>query len=315
MKMLKKMQKVKEDKENREKIVDRPPPFAPYPELEPCLPIPASAPIPSAPPLPDVSPLSISSCPVDVKLEDPEVVRYQEAMKILAMYNIIFVLDDSGSMEGELWEEMLEAVDSVAKVANEYDDDGVDIHFLNSSKSFNLEKGSRVASEIQKRGISPRGGTPIGAKLDSIFKDYMEFYRIHTAAQRRGEKSVLKPINVIVVTDGRPSDESKVDQAIVSICQFFKDQKTSVSEHIGVQFFQIGKDKDAAKYLKGLDDNLKEKYHIPDIVDAVIYDPKDSSSLKDKFWNILLGGINQEVDNEKEKTVKKKGFWSAVFGY
>lgn len=47
-------------------------------------------------------------------------------------YDTVFLVDDSGSMAGALWREAGKALSDVARVAAHYDDDGIDIHFLNS---------------------------------------------------------------------------------------------------------------------------------------------------------------------------------------
>lgn len=46
----------------------------------------------------------------------------------------MFLVDDSGSMAGSLWREAGKALADVARVAAQYDDDGIDIHFLNSKE-------------------------------------------------------------------------------------------------------------------------------------------------------------------------------------
>src|SRR5207253_6109593 len=56
--------------------------------------------------------------------------RLEQILQILAKYNIVFVIDDSGSMEIEengstRWDQALEALQIIVPMASKYDDDGV----------------------------------------------------------------------------------------------------------------------------------------------------------------------------------------------
>ncbi|CAH6419354.1 Hypothetical protein HVR_LOCUS559 [uncultured virus] len=247
--------------------------------------------------------------------------KYQQMLKILAQYNILTILDDSGSMDLDgisrnvsRWIEALEAIDMVLRLATQYDDDGVDVFFLNSEHEFNIGRNDKILDKIKEKGIGPRGGTPLGAKLQSIFTNFKNLY---TTLKSRGILNTLKPINVIVITDGQPSDEDKVLRSIVDICQFFEDQSANVTEYVGIQLFQVGKDEGARDYLQDLDDNIKNKCKlrsgrcVPDIVDSTCYNPKDPVPLKFTITKVLLGGINTSMDNDTSHEIQAKQQGSA----
>jgi hypothetical protein len=61
-------------------------------------------------------------------------------------YDTIFLVDDSGSMAGALWNEAGKALAGVARVASQYDDDGIDIYFLNSRDFARKVTVSRTSS-------------------------------------------------------------------------------------------------------------------------------------------------------------------------
>lgn len=47
-------------------------------------------------------------------------------------YDTVFLIDDSGSMEGSRWAEAGRTLEEVARLAAKYDPNGIDIHFLNA---------------------------------------------------------------------------------------------------------------------------------------------------------------------------------------
>ena len=256
-----------------------------------------------------------------------EVDKYKEMLQILAMYNILVVLDDSGSMElsginnnVSRWSEALEAIDLVLKYATQYDKDGVDVFFLNAPCQFNIQQNDKILDKIRENKIFPRGGTPLGAKLQSIFNDFKDLYSHN---KKRDTLSTLKPINVIVITDGEPSDKDALLNSIVNICQFFEDERRNVTEYVGVQFFQVGNDKSATEYLRMLDDDIKDKCRlrsgrpVPDIVDSTCFNPVDPLPLKFIITKVLLGGINASLDNDRSHETRARAqgsSWGSFIG-
>ena len=62
---------------------------------------------------------------------------------------------------------------------------------------------------------------------------------------------------------------------------------------VGIQFFQIGNDHKAAKYLQELDDDLKGR-GVRDIVDTTQYVGSDLTVLR--IVKVCLGGVNKRLD-------------------
>lgn len=48
----------------------------------------------------------------------------------LSSFDTVFLIDDSGSMTGRSWRETEEALETIVPICVQYDDDGIDIHFL-----------------------------------------------------------------------------------------------------------------------------------------------------------------------------------------
>ncbi|KAK0453074.1 hypothetical protein EV421DRAFT_647874 [Armillaria borealis] len=53
---------------------------------------------------------------------------------MLRKFDTVIVLDDSSSMLGPSWIEATEALSNLADMAGRYDEDGIDIYFLNDPK-------------------------------------------------------------------------------------------------------------------------------------------------------------------------------------
>ena len=82
---------------------------------------------------------------------------------------VLTPVDDSASMAGERWEEAKASLKGVADIAAQYDDDGIDIYFLNSKRvGTELRVSQPEALLIQNsadveelfEGLVPKGATP-----------------------------------------------------------------------------------------------------------------------------------------------------------
>jgi len=106
------------------------------------------------------------------------------------------------------------------------------------------------------------GQTPIGAKLRQILNHYIP--KVEDPSLRG------KPISILVITDGVPSEPFgnmssrnrltpiSADDPKSVIIEFARrlDAKNVPLRQLGIQFVQIGDDPDATEALKELDDDL-----------------------------------------------------------
>ncbi|KAG8696563.1 hypothetical protein FRC08_007070 [Ceratobasidium sp. 394] len=58
----------------------------------------------------------------------------EDPLEMLRRYKTVMIVDDSSSMEGESWAEARDALAGLADAAAKYDQDGIDVHFLNDSR-------------------------------------------------------------------------------------------------------------------------------------------------------------------------------------
>lgn len=181
----------------------------------------------------------------------------------LTDFDTVFLIDDSGSMRGKLWKEVEAALQVIVPICTARDLDGVDFYFLNNEddKRFRNVTNPDVVAQIFQ-SVRPHALTPTGQRLNDIMRPYLNALQ---TSQAKGA-GLPKPLNIIVITDGRPSD--KPEDYIVQAARML-DALDAPAWQIGIQFFQVGGDQDAAKSLIELDDGLKDRYGIRDMVDTV----------------------------------------------
>ena len=206
---------------------------------------------------------------------DSEGHSFEDPFSVLEGYDTVFLIDDSPSMRGEKWELVQKILDYSIVMAARYDPDGIDIHFMNNIKANqNSIKDSKFATTLH-HGIELRGNTPT---LDRLSRHLGGYYQRFKAADFSTD---FKGYNLIVLTDGEPnpeeedeSDMSDQDDArnhkpafklirkrIVEMAKKL-DKVDAERKQVGIQFCQIGNDKDATEFFQYLDDRIKGKNNL-----------------------------------------------------
>ena len=227
------------------------------------------------------------------------VTELEKRLQILSQYDIMIILDDSGSMSlngahqnTSRWDEAIEACELILDLATKYDTNGIEVYFLNDFNELLITAGQSISNEVSSKNISPNGGTPLGAKLESIFNRYLPIIK-----QNRTNNITQKPFNIIVITDGAPSDKATVKKSIGNLCRELQKMGIQPNEMFGIQFFQVGLDSGATTFLRELDDDLSREEGIPDIVDCTHQDPNNHMPLKVIIEKALLGAVVSQIDN------------------
>ncbi|WVQ79243.1 hypothetical protein IAT38_001339 [Cryptococcus sp. DSM 104549] len=220
----------------------------------------------------------------------------EDPLEMLRDYDTVFLVDDSFSMKGERWDRARQAIMEVAEIAARYDDDGIDLYFLNNRRvGTDLRTTAQVAETF--KGVEPRGVTPTGTRLEAILRDYMaRLERSQATSPRLSGPAVehedpVKPMNLIVITDGSPTDDP--ESVIIAIARRLDKGDFPLSQ-VGIQFLQIGDDPEAREALQELDDGLSGEHGVRDMVDTVPYSGEEMSSAL--IIKTLLGGINRRLD-------------------
>jgi uncharacterized protein YegL len=201
-------------------------------------------------------------------LEDTDDDQYA----FLRSFDTVFLIDDSGSMAGRSWRETGKALETITPICTQRDADGIDIYFLNHPDS-SIYKNVTLASTVIEifQTVRPNKSTPTGQRLNKILKPYLQRYEKNP--------ETTKPINIIVITDGEPTDD--VESPIIAAAKKL-DKLDAPPWQVGIQFFQVGKEPGAREHLKQLDDGLRElsgQDELRDIVDTVPFTGDDNAEL------------------------------------
>lgn len=218
-----------------------------------------------------------------------------DAYAFLAEFDTIFLIDDSGSMAGSRWRQTADALMTVTPICTAHDRDGVDIYFINQPE---LASHSNVtsASAVQEifNTVRPGGSTLTGMRIAKILNLHFEEYERAPAS--------TKPINIICITDGEPSDD--VERVIIRAAQKL-DKLDAPAWQVGIQFFQVGNDVKATEHLKQLDDELAElsgDRDLRDIVDTVPFTNAEGARLSgDGILKVVLGAVTRRLDRRSKE--------------
>ncbi|KAJ5458544.1 hypothetical protein N7475_009932 [Penicillium sp. IBT 31633x] len=260
-----------------------------------------------------------------IKISTPEDqdLESDSQYSFLRDFDTIFLVDDSSSMQGNLWKEAEEAIAAIAPICTKYDSDGIDIYFLNHrprlrsnhnsnnrpARSQSMPKGYHNITTAQQvneifAAVQPRGGTQVGHRLHDILDPYMRRVQAMQQAKVSGRISkadFVKPINIITITDGVFTDDA--EGVIIKTAKMLDGPCDAIPWQVGIQFFQIGDDEGARRELEGLDDYLGERCrdsNMRDIVDTVSWKNRDGDRLVgDGILKIVLGAVNKRLDRRR----------------
>lgn len=218
----------------------------------------------------------------------------------LSSFDTVFLIDDSGSMAGRSWRETRQALQTITPICTAHDEDGIDIYFLNAADQpfyHNVTHPSTVVEIFSS--VRPQGATPTGQRLNLILKNYLRKY---TAAP-----DATKPLNIIVITDGEPSDD--VESPIIAAAKKL-DKLDAAAWQVGIQFFQVGREPGAREHLKQLDDGLAELAgddDLRDMVDTVPFQGEEEGSelTGEGILKVVLGAVNRRLDRKRSKELHR----------
>lgn len=230
----------------------------------------------------------------------------------LYSFDTVFVIDDSGSMAGSRWTEVSRVLEAITPICTTHDADGIDVYFLNHrnpatalappGKAAGGYYGLTRPEDIRHifHTVRPQGMTPTGTRLYSLLAPYQRLLA-QTAAASGGCVDGVRPMNVIVLTDGQPSDD--VESVVVAAAKKL-DTLDAPPYQVGLQFFQVGADAAATQHLRQLDDELSQQ-GVRDMVDTASWDGYGGSLSGDLILKTVLGAVNRRLDKAQCGTSKR----------
>jgi hypothetical protein len=198
-----------------------------------------------------------------------------EALFPLRDFDTIFVIDDSASMlkpvtEGRnlmtRWESLVRSIEQIGGSAAQIDDDGIDLHFINNRHKDreNIRSGKALLDIVTSIDWWP-DATYLDDILQFILDEYLQKYRFYRkGSEFDHETRSLKPLNVIVISDGKSKDHEKVEATLVRTARALQGLSAPPTQ-VGVQFVQVGDDEIAGQWFRTLDDKLRPMYGVRDV--------------------------------------------------
>lgn len=223
--------------------------------------------------------------------------RKDSPFQRLDMFNTIILVDDNDNMCWH-WGDVRQAIKMIALTCTKYGENGITLCFVNHRNSdpnskhdgYNNIKTEHEALYYFEQRQKPQGTTAISQRLEDILVPYnLDMQSMQFCKKEYGQiERPVKPINIIVITNGLFPDGEKVKSIITETAKTL-DKCKAPANQAGIQFLQIGNIEKAKDFLKTLDNKLPGR----DIVDTTPFS-HDLDILK-----TVLGGVNKKLDNQK----------------
>ncbi len=190
------------------------------------------------------------------------------------------IIDKSGSMSTpdqasgkSRWEVMQESTLALARKCEKLDPDGMTVYlFSGKFKRFDDVTSDKVAQIFMEN--DPAGTTNLAGVLKDATDNY---FKRKAAGQTKANGETI-----IVVTDGEPDNRKAVFEVIVNASQ-----QMEKDEELGISLVQVGRDAQAMKFLKALDDQMESIGAKFDICDTITFDDMEDMSLTEILTNAI----------------------------
>ncbi|KAK4994754.1 hypothetical protein LTR28_000758, partial [Elasticomyces elasticus] len=232
----------------------------------------------------------------------------------LALYDIVLYIDDSGSMQfeenGERIKDLKLILERVAFAATLFDEDGIDIRFMNDDPPPDMVQNVRTTQQIEGLVQNHRfkGLTPMGTALRKKVVEDILVSRLRQGVLR-------KPLLIITITDGQPAGEPQ--DAVFDTVKYAVSEASRSQYGVGAvafQFAQVGNDEKAREFLAKLDNDPQ----VGQMVDCTSnYENESAEMLKANppvdltpdLWMIklILGAIDPSYDTKDEPSHHQAG--------
>ncbi|KAM0786238.1 hypothetical protein ACM66B_007039 [Microbotryomycetes sp. NB124-2] len=222
----------------------------------------------------------------------------------LALVDTILYCDDSGSMAfeegGSRIDDLKLIVSRAAYAASMFDQDGIQVRFMNSRIEGNNINSEAAATQLVNQ-VKFSGLTPLGTALD---QKVLQPLLLGPARSNM----LNKPVLVIAITDGVPGGEDRY--TIVRVIQNANRELARTRygpDALSIQVAQIGNDLKATAFLEELDKHPEigglidctSNYEVE--ADQMLH-AKPPVDLTPELWlyKLLLGSLDDSLDQQDE---------------
>jgi hypothetical protein len=163
---------------------------------------------------------------------------------------------------------------ALAAKCEEFDPDGITVYvFARRFKRYDNVTASKVTQVFQEN--DPMGSTDLAAVLQDAVDNYF--------ARKAAGEAKAHGETILVITDGEPDDRKAVMEVIIKASR-----KIDRDDELTMSFIQVGKDPQAQRFLKALDDELQSVGAKFDIVDTVTIDDMEDMTLAEVLLNAII---------------------------
>lgn len=194
-----------------------------------------------------------------------------------------------------------------AFAASLFDQDGIEIRFMNSDlQGNNIHNSMEVEQMVQR--VQFKGLTPLGTSLRQKVVEPL-------VVQKARSNQLRKPVLVIVITDGQPAGEPA--NAVFDAIRYASTELSRTQYGKGAisfQFAQVGNDLKAREFLGKLDNepgigeliDCTSNFEVEQDEMAKASPPMD---LTPDLWlvKLLLGAVDSSYDTKDEKGSRQQG--------
>jgi uncharacterized protein with von Willebrand factor type A (vWA) domain len=190
------------------------------------------------------------------------------------------IIDKSGSMAtpdqkgGKTrWVAAQESTFALASKCEQLDPDGITVYvFSGKFKRYENVTSSKVSQIFQEN--EPSGSTDLAGVLKHATDNYFE--------RKKAGQTKVNGETILVVTDGEPDDRKAVMKVIIEASR-----RMERDEELAISFIQVGKDPQATRFLKVLDDELESAGAQFDICDTVTIEDMEDMTLSEVLLNAI----------------------------
>ncbi|KAH9908564.1 hypothetical protein F4778DRAFT_776854 [Xylariomycetidae sp. FL2044] len=231
-----------------------------------------------------------------------------ESLHFLRYFDTLFLIDDSTHMKRQ-WLDVSQLMQAIAPVCLRYDEDGIDMYFVNHRPTFYFpgisgvpKSGYNHIGKLHGEGsskkdnaagifnsVKPGGGCKLGYRLNKILSWYIDQVK---------QDPKRAPLNVIVITAGVTDDDY---HAVLADIAKQLDSIRAPEHQLGVQLFQIGDDEEAKKKFEHADDELHKKAGTRDMVDTMAWSGWPGSLSPDDMVKAVLGAVSKRMDKQQRR--------------
>ena len=165
----------------------------------------------------------------------------------------MFLIDDYVCGTKTPWSKIRTTLEKLANIATEWDQDGVDLAFINANKDHTcLNTDVDVLAAFDRTGHADECTNTLTKKLDVTLSSYV---------QRFKEDRFTKPLNMIIITSGDFMAHDRFEETVMEWAKEL-DSMVAPKSQLGLQFVLVGCKEANIERFRRLDESMYRDYGV-----------------------------------------------------